>query len=290
MPRVSPAAEPPSAIASAPAASAPLVQEPIGRSPYPPDVVPTRAPAKRGGLGLLAVFVVVLVAAGGGFFAYRHFTGATGESAGRTAGAADAGTNVVAIKPALSDANAAAAKDAGAAATSDDGGGAFLAFDAAVGETETVADAAAVETVAAVDGKLVITSTPSGATVYFDGAEVGETPVELDASGDKHRLALILSGHALHVADIDGNTSVDVKLEAVTTPGGSAGIKVRCKKKNRYYVTVDGKPSGMLCPTERIGTQKGKHTVEIYDPINDSNRSFDIDIKHTRHSHRLYID
>ena len=72
--------------------------------------------------------------------------------------------------------------------------------------------------------------------------------------------------------------------------GFPGGIKVRCKKTNRYYVFVDGKAVGQLCPTERIGVSRGKHVVEIYDPVTDTRREFDVDVVDTRLSVRIRVD
>lgn len=138
--------------------------------------------------------------------------------------------------------------------------------------------------------ELSIASEPSGAAVYLDGTRVGETPVELEPTSDRHRLALILPGYKLHTDEIDGAGEVAVKLEEVTPGGGRAGIKVRCHKKNRYYVFIDGHDAGQLCPTERLGVDMGPHAVEIYDPVTDTRRRFDVVVKQTRLSHRVYVD
>ena len=138
--------------------------------------------------------------------------------------------------------------------------------------------------------KLVIRSTPRRAKVYLDGSPQGKTPLTLDATADSHRLAVILPGYKLHTSDIDGSGKLDIALEEVTPPGGPAGIKIRCRKKNRYYVIVDGHDTGQLCPTERIGVDLGEHTIEIYDPINDSRQEFHANVKDTHHSVRIRVD
>ena len=138
--------------------------------------------------------------------------------------------------------------------------------------------------------KLTIASKPEGATVYLDGTLIGETPISVDGTRDKHKLAVILAGHKLHVAESPGAGDVMVELEEVTPSAGAGGIKVRCKTKNRYYVFVDGRDSGMLCPTERIGVKKAPHVVEIYDPITDTRSRFDVEIKQTRRSTRVRVD
>ena len=73
--------------------------------------------------------------------------------------------------------------------------------------------------------------------------------------------------------------------------GGPAGIKVlKCKDKDRYYVFVDGKPTGQTCPTERIDTELGPHTVEVYDVVSETRRKWEIDVKDTRLSFRVRVD
>jgi hypothetical protein len=83
---------------------------------------------------------------------------------------------------------------------------------------------------------------------------------------------------------------VQAALAEVSPPGGPAGIKVRCKKKNRYYVYLDGRPTGQLCPTERLGVDLGEHAVEIYDPVTDSRQSYRVNVEDTHFSVRVRVD
>ena len=62
---------------------------------------------------------------------------------------------------------------------------------------------------------------------------------------------------------------------------------IKCKDKDRYYVFVDGKPTGMTCPTERIETRLGPHTVEVYDLVTETRRKWDITVTDTRLSYRV---
>jgi hypothetical protein len=126
--------------------------------------------------------------------------------------------------------------------------------------------------------------------VFIDGADQGTTPVKLAGSTDRHNIALLLPGHDLYVAEIDGHGQFSINLTPVTPSGGRAGIKVLKCKKERYYVFVDGKPTGMLCPTERIHTSLGPHTVEVYDAVTESRQKFDIDIKQDRLSFRVRLE
>ncbi|MDX2094111.1 MAG: protein kinase [Kofleriaceae bacterium] len=139
--------------------------------------------------------------------------------------------------------------------------------------------------------QLSITSTPAGARVYIDGADSGVTPLKLPASPDKHTIALLLPGHELYIAQVDGSGKFQIPLTEVTPAGGPAGIKViKCKDKDRYYVFVDGKPTGMLCPTERVNVEVGPHVVEIYDAVTETRRKWDVVVKDTRLSVRVKVE
>jgi hypothetical protein len=138
---------------------------------------------------------------------------------------------------------------------------------------------------------LTISSTPPEARVYLDGADAGVTPVHLPSSPDRHNLALFLAGHELYRAQVDGHGTFQIQLKEVTPASGPAGIKVlRCKDKERYYVSVDGKPTGQTCPTERIECEMGPHTVEVYDLVTETNRKWDIEVKETRLSFRVRVE
>ena len=138
---------------------------------------------------------------------------------------------------------------------------------------------------------LQIASTPPGARVFIDGADQGVTPVKMSGSADRHTMALFLPAHDLYVAEVDGHGTFSVALKAITPSGGPAGIKViKCKDKERYYVFVDGKPTGMACPTERIDCATGPHTVEVYDLVTETRRKWDITVTDTRLSYRVRID
>jgi hypothetical protein len=138
---------------------------------------------------------------------------------------------------------------------------------------------------------LAIASTPPGARVFLDGSDAGTTPAKLAGSPDRHSMALLLAGHELYVAQVDGHGTFSVPLKEVTPTNGPAGIKVmRCKDKDRYYVFVDGKPTGQSCPTERIGCEIGPHTVEVYDVVSETRRKWDIVVKDTRLSFRVRVE
>ena len=138
--------------------------------------------------------------------------------------------------------------------------------------------------------KLEIKSKPSGARVFIDGADQGTTPLKLPGSADRHTMVVLMPGHDLYIGEVDGNGVFDIELKAVTPTGGHAGIKLLKCKKDRYYVYVDGKPTGQTCPTERIDTVIGDHVVEVYDIVTDSRRKWDIFVKDERLSYRVRIE
>ena len=241
--------------------------------------VSIQEPKKRRGvpralLGLLAVAAI----GGGGFLVYNQFfaNNGSGKQQGSAAKASDGKTPVA----------TSAGVDAGRVAS--------RKANDAVPKARAKPDAGVPDAVppdaAPKPDKLIVRSTPDGAKVYIDGSYKGETPQTIEASEDSHRLALIKAGYKLLTKEIAGAGKVSEKLEQVTPPGGPAGIKVRCKHKNRYYVNVDGYDVGQLCPTERIGVRMGKHVVEIYDPVTEARRRFRVRVKQTRNSLRVYVD
>ncbi|HLU67120.1 MAG TPA: PEGA domain-containing protein, partial [Kofleriaceae bacterium] len=249
-------------------------------------------PRSRTGGALRALLLVLVLAAmgGAGYFGYMELV--AGRSGGGVAAASEGDREAPASSPAAPGSeepspSAAATTAAGDAGAPDTAAAASAEQDAGA---DQAAGEAAGDLAADPADRLVIKSTPRGAKVYLDGALVGRTPVEQESTGDRHRLAIVHPGYKLHVADIQGRGTIAVTLEEVTPPNGPAGIKVRCRKKNRYYVTVDSIEVGQLCPTERIGVQLGEHTVEIYDPVTDERRVFQINVDQTRLSHRVRVD
>jgi len=139
--------------------------------------------------------------------------------------------------------------------------------------------------------QLAVSSTPAGARVYLDGSDTGVTPLKLPGSPDRHTIALLLPGHELYIAQVDGHGTFAIPLKEVTPTAGPAGIKViKCKDKDRYYVFVDGKPTGMMCPTERIETEVGPHTVEVYDAVTEVKKKWEVIVKDTRLSARVKVE
>ncbi|MEJ7603251.1 MAG: PEGA domain-containing protein, partial [Kofleriaceae bacterium] len=259
---------------------------------------------------LLIGTVSAIVIAGGIWLTHDMF-GRSRDEAPVVANAPDAGTKPDARQVAIAASDAAidaaidaasdAASDAAAVPTALDAGSAVPPGDAVAAQVidagaPPVIDAAAQPAIdagatATPSDSLVVTSKPAGARVFLDGADMGVTPLKQPGTADRHTLAIMLPGHELYVAQVDGKGSFAIPLKEVTPTGGPAGIKVlKCKDKDRYYVFVDGKPTGQTCPTERIETEVGSHVVEVYDVTNDSRRKWEIDVKDTRLSVRVKID
>ena len=137
---------------------------------------------------------------------------------------------------------------------------------------------------------LAIASTPAGATVYLDGANAGVTPLSLAATPAGHSLAIALSGYALFLQKIPGSGTIAAPLVPVPRWLGNAGIKVLKCAPDRYYITVDGKPTGMLCPTERINTTLGPHTVDVYDLVTGTSRTWHVTVPDERLSVRIRVE
>ena len=281
----------------------PMHAPPPVAAPYPPPFPMGGAPSVRP-RWMKVTFIITLVlalgaiAAAAAFLVHRSLKETTSSGGGTVASAAvtDAGIGA-----------GAEVADASTGAATHDAGGEQVATHDAAGEQVAAVDAAGEELVAvdAGDGadaaavappldppsdKLVIRSTPAGARVYINGADEGKTPLTIAGSSDRHTLALFLPGHDLYVAEVDGHGAHDAKLEPITPPEGPGGIKVRCRDDDRYYVYLNGKPTGQLCPTERLGVDKGEHTIEVYDLVSETRKTFTANVRKTRVSVRVRVD
>lgn len=270
--------------------SAPRELPPPQAQRLPPPGQPQFGKERRhGGSGAFVRWAVLIAILGAGaFFGYGLLTKGSSTDSLAAAPASDASS----LLPHL-----AGATDAGQAnaATVDAGGkqAATLADAAslAIAPEQQNKDAGAMIVTAPSDA-LEIASNPSGAQIYLDGTLVGKTPIKLDASDDSHRIAVILPGYDLYDGDIVGRGLHTFDLAEVDTLEGPYGIKVRCvpRNKGRYYIYVDQRPVGQLCPSERIGVEKGKHEIEIYDPITDSRRVFNVVAESNKRSLRVLVD
>jgi len=281
-----------------PSTPPPVLTPPPATTPAPASTSASKPQVPPSGLPKLALGVLLLgVVGAGGYYLYTTQIAPKKTPEVIATSSLDAGVQEAVVPPPV------VADAAGQAATDATDQVATVPLDAAAAQVATApADAAAPSpdatevamtnpTPTGSSDSLQITSKPRGARVFIDGADQGTSPVKLDGSTDRHTLAVLLPGHDLYIAEVDGHGVFDVALKPVTPSGGQAGIKViKCKDKERYYVYVDGKPTGMTCPTERIDTVVGPHTVEVYDIVTESRRKFDITVKDERLSERVRIE
>ena len=282
----------------------PMAHVPMGGSPQLPPRM-TEPPPRPRALKILLVVAIICALAGvaavAAFFIHRELTRPAGEGTVAQAPAAvDAGPAAT-ITPDGGE-SMMVAKGADAAPEDIeidmvDAAEAMVVLDAMevidAGAPAVPVDAAADETAPPDPGtadKLVIKSEPAGARVFLDGADAGKTPVTLAASSDRHTVAIVLPGYDLHLAEIDGRGTHAATLQAVTPSEGPGGIKVRCKADDRYYVFLNGKPTGQLCPTERLGVDRGEHALEVYDLVSETRRQFNVKVKELKFSVRVRVD
>jgi hypothetical protein len=255
----------------------------------PAEAPPSAAPPRRRTTWIVIGMLGAAIASIGAWQAYLRMMAAPDDGSARIVNA-PSDAQVAGLPPADA-AQATVTPDATSVATAPPDAGASPS-DA----TPAPLDAAQIAAVdagvpAATGDTLSIASTPRGARVFIDGSDTGTTPLKLPGSPDRHTIALLLAGHELYVAQVDGHGTFQIPLVEVTPSNGPAGIKVlRCKDKDRYYVFVDGKPTGQTCPTERIGCDVGPHTVEVYDLVSETRRKWDIVVKNTRLSFRVRVE
>ncbi len=259
----------------------------FGAPPLGPSSYADSSSSRARWLWLLVGVLIVVGSVGGAYVLF--FGGLTHSKGAMVVDPAAGGT----VKMAAADAGSAApaADAATAAATAADAATAAAPAADAATAAATAADAATATDpgpVAEADG-LLIESVPAGARVYIDGAEQGLTPVQLPAA-DRHSAVLFLAGHELATLEIAKAGKYTVQLKEITPLGGPAGIKVRCKLKDRYYILIDGKHTGSLCPSERLEVERGEHEIETYDLVTEARRQFRVMVKDTSRSTRVRVD
>jgi eukaryotic-like serine/threonine-protein kinase len=276
---------------SSPSISAPSMSQPAAMAAKAPVVRPMApAPEKKSKLPMVLLTLLLLGGLGaGGYYVYTtQFAKKDTEVAANGSGSAK---KIVTTTPA--DAAVAQTKTVDAAKAVP-----TATPDAATQVATTTPDAGSegdtnpnVVKPSGASDQLQITSAPAGARVFIDGSDQGTTPVKIPGSTDRHSLAVFSPGHDLYLAEVDGHGVFNVELKPIEKgPKAFGGIKVLKCKKDRYYVYVDGRATGMTCPTERILTTVGAHTVEIYDIVTESRRKFNITVKDEGASERIRLE
>jgi hypothetical protein len=121
-------------------------------------------------------------------------------------------------------------------------------------------------------GYYYITSSPSGATVYFDGTYQGTTPttVSVFTSGSPgHTLSLSLSGYQTYTQSISGNPGAGqtITLFATLTPlvGSQSGYYQISSTPSNADVYFDGAYKGTTPVTVEVSTTGTPgHTINVY--------------------------
>jgi formylglycine-generating enzyme required for sulfatase activity len=111
-----------------------------------------------------------------------------------------------------------------------------------------------------VDGRLVVTSNPSAATVTVDGVFRGTAPIELDlAPGTSYGVTVSMAGHITFVTEVEissGRRS-EVRAELERLSGEVAVTSV----PPRAQLLIDGVPSGTTDQT--LDLEARPHQIEI---------------------------
>ncbi len=128
---------------------------------------------------------------------------------------------------------------------------------------------------------------PKSVVIHYQGKRLlRDSPIVVDDSGQK--LVVYAPGHSIKIIDVAETKIEDpLTLSPIKKFRGAAGLRVLCKKKNRYYVRIDGQDTGMLCPTGRLGMKKGTHKVELINVKDGSNISKTVSIRSTKKSKRI---
>jgi hypothetical protein len=121
-------------------------------------------------------------------------------------------------------------------------------------------------------GYYYITSSPSGATVYFDGTYQGTTPttVSVFTTGSPgHTLSLSLSGYQTYTQSISGNPGAGqtITLFATLTPlvGSQSGYYQVSSSPSNADVYFDGAYKGTTPVTVEVSTTGTPgHTINVY--------------------------
>ena len=120
---------------------------------------------------------------------------------------------------------------------------------------------------------LLITSDPSGADVFINGAkQSGQTPVTLPLAAGQYNLVLRLPGHDPYVGSVQVKDNVQTQLNAKLTQRSTTRVAFADVKSSPAggEIFIDGNSTGRLTPA-RIELPTGIHNVIIrlngYQPV-----------------------
>ena len=114
-----------------------------------------------------------------------------------------------------------------------------------------------------------VTSQPVGATVWINGKERGNTPVQLQVQSGPAQVVLVLAGHvsATINATAGEGTKLSKDLVAIDPPlTGEARFRAECSTQGKLPIVIDGKETGVLCPFSKLRVDPGVHKIGIFVP------------------------
>ncbi len=124
-----------------------------------------------------------------------------------------------------------------------------------------------------------VTSNPPGAAVWIDGQERGTTPCSVKVSPGSARLTLVRAGYRSRTSPFEAEEgkTVGETLEAVAAPlEGEARFRAECQTQGRFPIVVDGRETGVLCPSSKLRVAPGPHTIGVLLPATGKVHSKDI--------------
>ena len=114
-----------------------------------------------------------------------------------------------------------------------------------------------------------VSSEPSGARVWINGEERGDTPCAVDVKSGSARVVLVHAGYltSQSTVEVREGTKIDETLKAVEPPmTGEARFRAECQTLGKLPVVVDGKETGILCPYSKMRVDPGTHTIGLLVP------------------------
>ena len=114
-----------------------------------------------------------------------------------------------------------------------------------------------------------VSSQPSGARVWINGEERGETPCTVESKAGSARVALVHAGFLTSQATVEvgEGSKIDETLKPVEPPmTGEARFRAECQTPGKLPIVVDGKETGILCPFSKMRVEPGTHTIGLLIP------------------------
>lgn len=125
-------------------------------------------------------------------------------------------------------------------------------------------------------GRLDVVTIPAGARVYVNGTFRGQSPLRaLAPAGRRIRVALALRGRGLFKTRLWMPSAVGRRLRItmpflrkpfLTARAGRTALQVTCHTAGVHRVYIDGRDTGLACPTPPLEVLPVVHLVTLYLP------------------------